>query len=152
VATIIENSNATVWSAIPPQSPQEALMLGAFGASDDDISSRFLLLEEILETALKLFALAGERPATHAIFVSCRILVVLLRIDAGASILGDPDGGASRIDAGASMGGDPDGVASRIDAGASMGDDPDGGASEDSGAGGCVSPPFGHSAPRAGTS
>ena len=87
-------------------------MLGAFGASDDDISSRFLLLEEILETALKLFALAGERPATHAIFVSCRILVVLLRIDAGASILGDPDGGASRIDAGASMGGDPDGGAS----------------------------------------
>jgi len=47
VATIIANSNATVWSAIPPQSPQEALMLGAFGASDDDISSRFLLLEEI---------------------------------------------------------------------------------------------------------
>ena len=87
-------------------------MLGAFGASDDDISSRFLLLEEILETALKLFALAGERAATHAIFVSCRILVVLLRIDAGASILGDPDGGASRIDAGASMGGDPDGGAS----------------------------------------
>ena len=42
--------------------PQEALMLEAFGASDDDISSRFLLLEEILETALKLFALAGERP------------------------------------------------------------------------------------------
>ena len=35
-------------------------MLGAFGASDDDISSRFLLLEEILETALKLFALAGS--------------------------------------------------------------------------------------------
>ena len=70
-------------------------MLGAFGASDDDISSRFLLLEEILETALKLFALAGERPATHAIFVSCRILVVLLRIDAGASMGGDPDGGAS---------------------------------------------------------
>ena len=78
-------------------------MLGAFGASDDDISSRFLLLEEILETALKLFALAGERPATHPIFVSCRILLVLLRIDAGASILGDPDGGASRIDAGASI-------------------------------------------------
>ena len=70
-------------------------MLGAFGASDDDISSRFLLLEEILETALKLFVLAGERPATHAIFVSCRILVVLLRIDAGASMGGDPDGGAS---------------------------------------------------------
>ena len=46
--------------------------------------------------------------------------MALLRIDAGASILGDPDGGASRIDAGASMGGDPDG-----------------GASEDSGAGGC---------------
>ena len=42
------------------------------------ISSRFRLLEERLETALKLVALAGERPATHAISAKCRIVPVEL--------------------------------------------------------------------------